>query len=695
MSPLTVAVDPSNPNRINLTGDNFAFTATSTNGRVNLTGVNKVVTAEFVDPQADISWGGGNSISSSSWMRTTNQWYQHHMPDEVDHSMKSTTNLTGIYLGTNTSIDWRGISWTENYQHSCQVAGGTEGAVYRRNLTTFATNGKALPDGVIDLQMIAYTDDIVYVFGRTTDAFVIYKVEWGSPSTVTLMEQQTGPWNYYGVDLTPFDTYCCARLRNAGNDVMLCTASITGPGAEEALAVMVYNLSTDSLINFEIVTSSYSYVTSLGGEEVATIAQSGNTAAFVTEAMFDEDLIENGDPFCRCPIITVNINSGSVTLTELPLNIFDNDDQQEEFYYAGLGNAVQDPTNGDLYYHTQRNDPVTSIENYYIRKASGPGFTPETGWDYGETMIYRLEYGDGGTVTHRAYDGSSNWVLIKRPAGTTLCTLDADQKDNWGAIDDENEMYWTVYLDYDKLVGKSFGAGPDRNITIDGYDTGPTGGIIGRQLFMYNGYAVVSGYDGAVSHYWFMHPTIGSESPSISPSPSIGSASISPSPSTGSGSASASASASPSVSPSRSASPSISPSPSASRSASPSVSASPSLSPSGSISPSASGSPSLSPSGSISQSASVSPSPSESASASPSPEASQKRTTNIGANVEYKDDTNYLRVTNIGAEVEYKDDTNYMRITAIGIMVEYHDVPSPSISPSPSASPSSSASPST
>lgn len=48
-----------------------------------------------------------------------------------------------------------------------------------------------------------------------------------------------------------------------------------------------------------------------------------------------------------------------------------------------------------------------------------------------------------------------------------------------------------------------------------------------------------------------------------------------------------------------------------------------------------------------------------------------RRSTNVGVNVEYRDLTNYKRTTGIGANVEYVDTTNYRRVTTVGVMVEY------------------------
>ena len=610
--PLTVTVSG---NRAYITGDGFAFTTSLSGTKANITGVGSTVAVNFTDPQADIQWTPGDTfdISSSSYIQSFRSFQQHHMPREINHSLKSVTSLSGVYLGTN-AIVYRSIAFTPNYMHTCYQAAG--GAVTRRNLITQETGGKSLPGSMTECQMVAYSDDIVYVFCCDASQYYIYKVDWStSPATVTEMATITGK--------TPYDVFCCARARNGSNDVMVCT----GLTDDDYLVVVLYDLANDSLIGSSFLFPSNGHMV-MGRYGPQVIAQSGNYVGFATSEDWGE--VEDGDSICLSPLVFANIQTGAITLNELPVYSYDSENEEYELYTDGLMSAAMDNTTGDLYYYTSYNLDSPFTESFYMRRASPPAYSPPSvPWDYGElaNVTQVLTYGDGGTVAFRVDNGSDEWILLKQPDGSALCSLDAAQMDNYGALDDENEMYWTVDCDNNRLTGKSYGAGGDRNIVIESWGaTSPPAGLFGRKLFMYNGYAVVSGctnkLTGGTEHFWFLQPTVGSasESPSPSESPSVGSASGSLSPSaSASRSVSPSRSASRSQSPSASGSPSLSPSASGSASASPSVtSGSASLSPSESASPSGSGSPSTSESPSKSPSASASPSPSISPSASAS-----------------------------------------------------------------------------
>ena len=621
--PLTVTVVG---NRAYITGDGFAFTTSLSGSQVDITGVGRTVAVDFVDPQANIQWSGGNGVSSSSYIDGC-YWYQGHMPGEINHSLKSTTAMTAKYLSTgNTYL--QNVAFTDLYMFEC-YSNFVGGAIYKTTLSDgSASGGVTIPEGVYDAQFIAYSNTISYFFAITDTAVVIYKVDW-TTETCTKVAEENGGW-------LPYITGSTCRAISGLNDVLVGTVELDTE-TQALLGVMIFDLTTDSVVNFEVVAPESPHGTGL--TVPIGIAQDGNSVAFVVSQAFEG--LEEGNQYCLCPIIVGNIITGIVTKTDLPLATYiaGEANDREELY---IEQTAMDNVSGILYYGTFKWIVETvGADEWYLRTLTGPVFSPPgVGTQYPENWpgFLTLRYGDQGTVWHRTWNNNvdQKYTIVLNYDSTTLCTLPLSQEANDGALDDENNIFWTFDPDNDQIVGTALSGGVARDITIDfSGTTGPSAGVDGKKLFIFNGYAVAQASDGK---WWYLYPTI--VSPSASESPSTGesgsvspsatpSASLSPSPSE-SPSVSPSSSASPSVSPSSSESPSISPSSSVSPSVSPSSSESPSVSPSGSESPSSSESPSISPSStsspsvspSSSESPSISPSPSESPSSSESPSLS-------------------------------------------------------------------------
>lgn len=513
--PLTVTVDPGIAGRINITGDAFDFATALNSSRIDITGTGRTVVVTFADPRANIQWAGMRSISSSSYLTGYRGGQQHHMPGEINHSMKGVEHLSGIYLGT-THIN--SVAFTANYA----FMGYDSNVVARRSLATQAMNTADLSGDVDELHIIGYSDEITYVFGRTANSFVVYKVDWStSPATKTQEAEVIS-------SAVPWSVECCARVRYINNDVFVCTA-LTNPSgdADKEVFVLLFDLNNDSIISYDEIQPANYPDTTISGAQIQTIAQHEKYVAFIASADYNDD----GVIYCGAPIIWANIETGIITITSLPIYTIDLGNKEYELW-AGNGyiNAAMDNQTGDLYYLTYYNldDPFT--EKTYIRRVSPPAYSPPSvPWDYGDTGISGqeiLHYGDGGTIAFRIEDDFNKFIKIVRPNGTALCTLDESQEDNYGAIDDENEMYWMLDPDNNRITGTKFGVGADRNITIDDWGiVSPPAGLFGRGLVMFNGYAVGWGCTNKVTggdvHYWFLYPST-SASESASPSPSAG-----------------------------------------------------------------------------------------------------------------------------------------------------------------------------
>lgn len=497
MTPLTVQVDPGNPQRINITGDGFDFSTAANVARVDITGVGRLVAVSFAEPRADVQWSG-NLMSSSSYVFSYRSAAQMHMPGEIGHSIKDVSHLSGIYISTN-SPAWGGISFTSNYVFMAR----SDGLIRRRNLTTHGIETMIISASVTQCRMVAYSDDIVYVYGiEDTDSYVIYKLNFSTSEMTKVADESPA-----GV----YRTYACARVRNLDKDVMVCTG--TTSGIIDKLFVMLFDLINDTVITAQTKTSAYTYMQIWQFTGPQVITHSGNIVIFnATENYAD---IINGDSYCRAPIIRVDIETGIITLIEQPMYSYNAANIIEEFWTNAEMASATDVRDGKLYYGTFYNENDPNVEKFYVRHANPSSYIPVLSHDFGDIIGYggpHLYYGDGGTVVLRHIDANQDLLKLSRPDGSLLCTLEAAQEANWGAIDDENEMYWTVDPDNDRLVGKSFGAGADRDIIIDDWgSTSPPAGLFGRKLFMFNGYAVVSGCTdevlGGTEYFWFLYPS--------------------------------------------------------------------------------------------------------------------------------------------------------------------------------------------
>lgn len=486
--PLIVAPDTTNPSRINITGDGFSFDVDGLGTRINITGVGRTVSVTYANPRANIQWGAGG-ISSSSYIGSVSEWYQGHMPGETDHSLKNTTAMTAQYLSA-TPTFIRNIAFTSSYMITC-YSNLVSGAIFRFPLNDpLSPDGIIIPAGVFLAQYIAYSDDVGYFFGRTATSVVVYKVDWIA-ETCTEMTEETGAW-------TPFGTMAC-RAVNGVNDVLVGVVELDTE-TQTLLGVMIFDLNIDSVINFEVVEPTSPYGTGL--TLPIGVAQSGNSVAFVVSQVFSVD-IEPGTTYCEVPKIVCNISTGVITKIDLPEYTYQ-EGTNNDFEVLAIELFAMDNENGIMYYASQVYDLETDATYYYMRSATGPTFSPPSeGTNYGinYTGFLDLRYGSQGTV-HHYNDGK-----ILSPDNTILCALPLDQVLNrQGALDDENQLFWTFDPDNDKIVGTAFGSGVSRDITVDfSGTTAPGAGTHGRKLFIFNGYAVGEATDGKL---WFLYPTI-------------------------------------------------------------------------------------------------------------------------------------------------------------------------------------------
>lgn len=716
MTPLTVEVDPTNPNRVNLTGDGFAFLATLSGNRVYITGVDRAVTATFADPQADIQWSGGVVMTIPSYfIRSTNDGtYYPILPSwttGVTLGEVSNNDDFALYAKYDLAGFWDGLSDIGTYGSKLYITFGLLDIpqVWRINLNGAETEWDDVfevgnnSNNTYGVRTCVYDESTIYCVyyndfnydGTTGGELFIAKYVDGELVSETKIwneyEQWNSTWLYWS------DIYWITRQKYGDEDVLVINFGFDSDFASGTfiLGFVSYDLVTDTILNKEFIaqtddidniSANYPFVwywPPPSGYKYYVICTTGIDAT-------DRDE-ENGTQACGHPSFLVDIRNGNVTRLDgiLEDNLFGDEivigaglDKSTGIYYFTMYEHGQS-WDGETY--TEGDGWVGKVDLNAVFPAESTVGLFVNGTESG----FGILQGDG-SVYIDDWNATPTRILKNLPIFSQA--EDISRPDWYGNViidSDQSRAYQCDYTDPTSLTGfniSGVGSIGINLIDIDDYvypdDVFKKTVLIG----LYNNMAFVLVSSSEVGQpdqrdFYIFGPQAGSGSASVSPSPSIGSESASESPSI-SPSISGSASFSPSASISQSAS--ISPSPSA---GSASLSPSASISFSASLSPSRSGSASLSPSASISPSLSQSPSPSKSASVSPSPE-NGKRITNIGANVEYKNTDNYKRITNIGAHVEYKDTTNYKRITAIGIMVEYHDVPSPSVSPSPSASPS-------